>query len=203
VGNPESAERPAPEAELSELIANGDRKRALSVLMDRYGADVRRSAVSRIGDDHAAEDVRQQVFLEAYRDLGQLSEAGSAKAWLLGITRHRSLDAAKKRTKWWRVFQQPQGDQDGDESDRGEIAALDPDPERMLETAMMVKILRYCLAKLGPAAREAVTLCYGQDLSHEEVATIVGDRAGTVQKRISRALLALRTCIYRRIGGTK
>lgn len=197
------AARPDPDAELAAAIESGDRKRALTLLMDRFGPDVRRSALSRVGDEHLADDVLQQVFAEAYRDLGQLSSPTLARRWLLGITRHRSLDAVKKRTKWWQRYRSMPADPEDDDPSRPELTLLGSDPEQVLEQAALVKILKRCMARLAPAAREAVELCYGQELSHEDVAVIVRGRPGAVQKRISRAIIALRTCVLRRIGGAK
>ncbi len=198
------ASRLEPEVELAEVIAGGDRKRALTLLMERFGIDVYRSALSRTGEEQLAEDVRQQVFLEAHRDLGQLASPASAKAWLLGITRNRSIDAVRKRARWWQVFKNTLPDADDEEPERRSLSAvltLDTDPTERLDRVRLAKILRRCKARLSPAAREAVDLCYGRELSHEEVAMIVGSHAGAVQKRISRAVLALRTCVTRRTSG--
>jgi len=172
--------------------------------MARCGGDVYRNALSRTGDEHLAEDVRQQVFLEAHRDLGQLSSPAAARAWLLGITRHRSLDAVKARTRWWRIFKNAPPEPFDDEGERwglDAVSASNADPSEMLDGARLVKVLKQCLERLTPAIRESVTLCYMQSLSHEKVAKVVGIQAGAVQKRISRAMVALRTCINRRISG--
>ena len=199
-----SVEVPDPERELAAAIERKDWDRALTILMEHFGGDVYRSALSRTGDEHLAEDIRQQVFLEAYRDLGQLSGPDAARAWLLGITRHRSLDAVKARTRWWQSFKnapREPADDEGEQLGVESVPSLRVDPAEMLDSARLVKVLKQCLERLTPAIRESVTLCYMQSLSHEKVAKVVGAQAGAVQKRISRAMLALRTCINRRISG--
>ena len=75
----------------------------------------------------------------------------------------------------------------------------DHEPERELDRSRLAKILASCLAKLAPAARDAVVLRYHQDLSYDEASAIAGDNAGTLQQRVARALPALRRCVDARL----
>src|SRR5882724_12388671 len=92
------------DAEIEAAAASGDRRRTLTLLMARYGEGVYRYAVAMTNDASLAEDVRQQVFAEAYRDLDRVSEPSALPMWLFGIARHRCLDATSARQRWTQRF---------------------------------------------------------------------------------------------------
>jgi len=184
------------DGEMRAALHANDARRALTLLMNRYGDEVYRFAYAMTHRDHLAEEVRQQVFVEVYRDLASFAGRSSLRAWLLGITRHRCLDATKSHKRWTNRFKnEPPADEESD----------DHEPERELDRSRLAKILAVCLARLAPAARDAVMLRYHQDLSYDEASAIVGDNAGTLQQRVARALPALRRCVDARlhVGGSR
>jgi RNA polymerase sigma-70 factor (ECF subfamily) len=187
----EAAEHAAhDERDIRAALGSGDVRRALTLMMNRYGDDVYRLAYAMTHSHHLAEEVRQQVFVEVYRDLASFSGRTSLRAWVFGIARHRCLDVSKKQRRWTVRFKnEPPPD---DELD-------DHEPDRELDRSRLAKILAACLAKLAPAARDAVVLRYHQDLSYDEASAIAGDNAGTLQQRVARALPALRRCVDARL----
>lgn len=175
---------------LAALRAN-DVKRGFKLMMDRYGNDVYRFAHVMTRSPHLAEEVRQQVFVEVYRDLASF-EGQSLRRWILGIARHRCLDATKKQRRWVNRFKNdPPPDEDAEDSEL----------ERKIDRGKLAKLLEICLGKLAPAARDAVVLRYHRDLSYDEASAIAGDNAGTMQQRVARALPALRRCLDARLQG--
>jgi RNA polymerase sigma-70 factor (ECF subfamily) len=182
-----TAEQPLhDESDLRAALGAGDVRRALTLMMNRYGDEVYRFAYAMMHSDHLAEEVRQQVFVEVYRDLASFSGRASLRAWVFGITRHRCLDITKKQRRWTNRFKnEPPPDEEPD----------DHEPERELDRSRLGKILGACLARLAPAARDAVVLRFHQGLSYDEAAVIAGDHAGTLQQRVARALPALRRCV--------
>jgi len=198
--SPDEAAAETPDAEddgdVRAALRASDLRRALTMLMNRYGDEVYRYAYTMTRSDHLAEEVRQQVFVEVYRDLGSFAGRASLRAWLFGITRHRCLDAARKHSRWTNRFKnEPPADEESDDSE----------PERALDRSRLARFLAICLAKLAPAARDAIVLRYHQDLSYDEAAVIAGDHAGTLQQRVARALPALRRCVDARLyaGGAR
>jgi RNA polymerase sigma-70 factor (ECF subfamily) len=187
----DAAERVVPDdADIRAVLRANDSRRALTMMMNRYGDEVYRFAYAMTHSVHVAEEVRQQVFVEVYRDLPSYAGRASLRAWVFGITRHRSLDIAKKHRRWTQRFKnEAPADEEPD----------DHEPERELDRSRIAKILAACLAKLAPAARDAVVLRYHQDLSYDEASAIAGDNAGTLQQRVARALPALRRCVDARL----
>jgi RNA polymerase sigma-70 factor, ECF subfamily len=184
------------DGDIREALRASDARQALTLMMNRHGDDVYRFAYAMTHSNHLADEVRQQVFVEAYRDLSSFVGHASVRSWLLGITRHRCLDIAKKHRRWTHRFKnEPPPDEEPDHQQ----------PERELDRSRLAKILAACLAKLAPAARDAVVLRYHQELSYDEASAIAGDNAGTLQQRVARALPALRRCVDARlnIGGRR
>lgn len=65
----------------------------ISELFDRHFDDVFAYVAFRLaGDVHVASDIAQEVFMAAWRDCGRLRTPDAARAWLLGIARHRVAD---------------------------------------------------------------------------------------------------------------
>jgi RNA polymerase sigma-70 factor (ECF subfamily) len=182
---------PKPQAPLEEdaidaALSRGDRERALTLLMTRYGDHVYRYAAAMTGDDQLAEEVRQQTFVEAYRDLPRFARRAPVRVWLFGIVRHRCLDATKASRRWsLRYKNEASADHEID----------DPEPGAQLDRLRMAGLLERCLSMLAPAVREAVLLRYQQELSYDQAAAITGDRPGTLQQRVARALPVLRKCV--------
>jgi RNA polymerase sigma-70 factor, ECF subfamily len=179
------------DSDIRAVLRANDVRGALTLMMNRYGDQVYRLAYAMTRSRHLAEEVRQQVFVEAYRDLSSFAGHASLRAWVLGIARHRCLDIAKKQRRWTNRFKnEPPPDEEPDHHE----------PERELDRSRLAKILAVCLARLAPAARDAVVLRYHQDLSYDEASAIAGDNAGTLQQRVARALPALRRCVDARLN---
>jgi RNA polymerase sigma-70 factor (ECF subfamily) len=186
------ASPPREDEDIEAALRAGDKRRALILMMDRYGDVVLRFAYSMSSQNRqSAEEVRQQVFVEAHRDMDRFAGRSSLLTWLIGIARHRCLDAAKARNRWNNRFK--------NELDDEPIADHDPGVE--LDKSRIASVLAGCLDKLAPAAREAVVLRYQQELSYEQAAAITREQAGTLQQRVARALPVLRKCVEARLGG--
>lgn len=174
------------DGEIEAARSAGDQRRALTLLMARYGHGIFRFAMAMTRDRNLAEEVRQQVFVEAYCGLGSLAASSSLQNWIFGIARHRCLDAVNARARWNQQYKNaPPEDPEPD----------DCEPDRELDRGRLVRVLAACLGKLAPAAREAIVLRYHQELSYDEAAAIAGEPSGTVRKRVTRALPVLRKCV--------
>lgn len=183
------------EDEVDAALSRGDRRRAFSLLMTRYGDQVLRYAVAVTGDVEQAEEVRQQVFVEVYRDLPTFASRAPVRGWLFAIVRHRCLDTTKGLRRWGLRYK-------NERTPESEID--DARPGDQIDVRRMAKMLEYCLTKLAPAAREAILLRYQQELSYDEAAVVTGERPGTLQQRVARALPKLRQCVeaQMRAGGS-
>lgn len=180
------------DSDVHDAMAIGDRRRALTLIMRRYGDAVFRYCCELIRDEAVAEDVHQQVFVEAYRDLPRFQQRSHLRTWLLGIARHRCLDAVKTGRRWQNRYK---NDTPADVTDDTPPPADDIDQRRMIDA------LQHCLGELAPSSRSAVLLRFRESLSYEEMASLSTEKAGTLQQRVARSMPVLRKCVERRIGG--
>lgn len=174
------------------LLGSGERERALQLLMQRHGDAMYRYCCTALESETLADDVVQQVFIEAHRDFAKYAGRSSMRAWLFGITRHRVLD--QKRTL---KREQPR-------SRQLKESAPDPQPlaSERIDDEQLRQALVGCLGELGEHVRSALVLRYQQGFSFEEMAEVCKEKAGTLQARVARALPLLRTCIEGRTGGS-
>jgi RNA polymerase sigma-70 factor, ECF subfamily len=184
--------RSDPDEDALALVDRGDVNAALHRLMERHGAAVYRYCRVALGDAALADDVQQQVFFEALRDLASFGRRSTVRTWLLGIARHRVLDAAKQRQRAWSrlddVVAEPADARDG--------------PGESLDDARLQDALLACLREIDPQVATAILLRYQQGLTFEEMAEICGEKAGTLQARVARGVRRLRARIESRTGGS-
>src|SRR5215831_4086165 len=161
---------------IAEALASGDRARAFTLLMECFGDDVYRYCRRMLGAADLADDVHQRVFVEAHRDLDRLREHDNPRAWLLCIAHHRCLDELKWHRRWRRRF-----------------VAMSQPPERPVAADPLARReLDECLARLRPNERTAVLLRHLEGLTYDEMAEVCGEKAPTLQARVSRAMTKLR-----------
>lgn len=157
---------------------------ALAALYDRYQALVFTIALRITGDRPVAEEVLQDVFLAVWRTAGGFQPAGSVAAWLVGIARHRAIDATRAATFRARGREQalaPALDLPSDEL-----------PEEQVDRRLLAQRVRAALAVLPAAQRQVLELAYYGGFSQIEIAARTGTPLGTVKTRMRLALFHLR-----------
>ena len=80
-----------------------ERRAAVVDLMRAHGDAVLGFCVRLLRDHELAEEVRQQTFLDAFRDFDRFQDRSSRRAWLFGIASHRCHDAIRsqqRRSRW-------------------------------------------------------------------------------------------------------
>ena len=127
-------------------------------------------ATSLIGNQDAALDVLQDVWIRVVRTIRSLKDTGSLKPWLYAITHGVAVDRIRRDYK----------------RDKAEQAQLDDalnieEPSFDEEDATAI---RDALGRLGVKQREVLVLHFLQDLSILEIANVVGSSEGTVKSRI-------------------
>jgi RNA polymerase sigma-70 factor (ECF subfamily) len=127
-------------------------------------------ATSLTGNQDAALDVLQDVWLKVVRSIRRLKDPGSLKPWLYAITHGVSVDRIRRDYR----------------RDKAEQAQLDDafnidEPSFDEEDATAI---RDALSRLGVKHREVLVLHFLQDLSILEIANVVGCSEGTVKSRI-------------------
>lgn len=180
-----------PDRDIVQLIDRGDLTAALTSLMQRHGTAVYRYCREELHDRTLADDVHQQVFIQAHRDLRRFGGRSTLLTWLFAIARHRVLDAAKSRRRAQAHIE---------EDDTADAVDPTPPPDERLDDARLQLTLIRCLRKLGEHVRGVLVLRYQQGLTFDDLAVIYGEKPGTLQARVARSLPVLRRCIEARTG---
>ncbi|MGB1015791.1 MAG: RNA polymerase sigma factor, partial [Nannocystaceae bacterium] len=128
-------------------LDHGRHRLALKLMMQAYGSIVLARCRQLLRPDHsAAEDVRQVVFVQAYRDLERYERRSSIRGWLLAIARNRCIDHARKRGRSLAV------DCGVDATEMLErLPTSAEQPEYALARATTAQHLEDCLHRLQPA----------------------------------------------------
>jgi RNA polymerase sigma-70 factor (ECF subfamily) len=162
---------------------------ALGVLYDRYAPILLALAERIVGRGSEAEDLVQEVFLEAWRKSASYDPTrASVKTWLLLRARSRCLDHKKSA----RVSRRAQG------SDTAWLEEL-ADPEGAPSLAPDRAKIREVLMGLPAEQRAVLLLGYFEGLSSSEMAEQLGIPIGTVKSRAAAALAALRASLTRSV----
>lgn len=174
--------------------ARGDRD-AFARLVDGTRSVVSSIALAIVRDPELSRDVAQDVFLAAWRDLGQLRDPQSFLPWLRQTTRHRAYHVLRtERRRAARVTL--------DDTDTLLSSAVDA--SQGAETAMLAdedaRVVRAVLDALPDDTREVVTLFYREGRSSAQVAQLLGISDAAVRKRLSRARDTLRASLLDRFG---
>ncbi len=141
------------------------------------------------GDPHAAEDLAQQVLLDALQHEWELRDPRARQAWLFAIAHNACLMWARRRR---REMSRLLGPGDLEEATCGAWPDDDYDLEVELEQSELAQLLDRALALLPPATRTALVQRYVEGWSQAEIADRLGLSEGAVEARLHRGKLALR-----------
>ncbi len=179
---PVSTERYAQSSEalIVGLARTGDRF-AFEELVKRRQAWIRNLMRRCCGDPVLADDLAQQVFLHAWRDIRRLREPQKFGAWL----KHVAVNTWKQHLRKHDPLRH--ADQAGTEDHAG----ADARPH----TAGMAMDLDRALALLPPQARLCIVLSYHEGMSHAEIADTTGMPLGTVKSHIRRGTEKLQSLL--------
>jgi RNA polymerase sigma-70 factor (ECF subfamily) len=162
--------------ELLALIVRRD-SAALGALYDRYGRLVFTIALRITGDRETAEEVTQDTFQSVWQSAaGFQASSGSFAAWLMGIARHRAIDATRSRRFRAREREEDLSfDLPTDDTNS---------PEKQADARMLRETVYAALRELPTAQRQAIELAYYGGLTRSEIAERLGEPLGTVKTRL-------------------
>lgn len=135
-----------------------------------------------VRDEHVAQDIVQDAYLRAFRYFGSF-RGSDARPWLLGIVRNCCYNwfAQQKRT---REFETDLEDADAPALDGQHRPET---PETLLVQKMERAHVTAGIGRLPLPFREVLVLREMEDLSYEEIASVLDIPKGTVMSRLSRA----------------
>ena len=165
------------------------------VLMRRYNERLYRAARAILRDEHEAEDVMQQAYVNAYTHLRQFDARSKFSTWLTRIAVHEALARARRRGRYMTM-----DPEDTSAFDFLQTRDGTPDPERLAIARELGTVLESAIDRLPDGAREVFVLRQIEGMSTDEVADALGVSEAVVKTRLSRARGALRRDLYEYAG---
>jgi RNA polymerase sigma-70 factor (ECF subfamily) len=159
-------------------------------LVRRYRLQVRKVALLMLADGVTTENVVQQAFINAYERLDDFRRGEDFGSWVKAIARNLVRDELKKSSR-----------------ERGRmvlyrdylIAKLSTEDQGERREQVLVEALSHCRAKLPDVAARAIELRYERELDFDDIAAALGRSAEATRQIVTRARIALKACIQRRM----
>lgn len=183
----------ASDQELIARIREGD-SHAFRFLVERYSRSVFRLAYRMTAHEQDAEDVVQETFLRAYRQLRQYEERCAFGTWLYRISANYALDLIRSRQRWRdRHVQTSNGTAETQETDPLQnVASAAPPQDRVVFGHELWACFQRELAALTPQERQAFILRHFEDCSIGEIARALEVSETAAKNSIFRAVQKIR-----------
>jgi RNA polymerase sigma-70 factor, ECF subfamily len=190
--NPRLSNRmPQTDAATVALARDGDSE-AFRTLVERHSRAVYRLAHRMTGNPSDAEDVVQETFLKAYRQLSRFESRANFGTWLHRIAVNCSIDLIRSR---------PHRESGHDASDLDSISGADPDdtaqrtPERLMLSTEVQERISSAMASLSQRERAAFVLRHFEGHSIDDISRSLGLKANATKHSIFRAVRKMRAAL--------
>jgi RNA polymerase sigma-70 factor (ECF subfamily) len=157
------------------LACQRGEREAFDLLVERYQRDIYRLCYRYVNNHEDANDMAQEVFLKAYRAIGRFRGDSSFSTWLYRIAVNTCLN--------FRALRRP-------ETQELPEALPDHRPGAVadIESEEQASRVRRAVARLPEKQKATLILKIYHDLTHEEVAGVLGSTVGTVKANLFHAL---------------
>jgi RNA polymerase sigma-70 factor (ECF subfamily) len=177
------------EASMIASILAGDSEQ-YHELIRPYERSVYKMALSFMKNESDAEDVAQEAFLKAFRQLADFRGQAKFSTWLISITLNEARGRLRRRT----IVRMESLDESSEQGGHLSPALLRDwreVPSEALERHEIRQMLQDAIANLSPLYREVLVLRDVEEFSIEETATALAITSGTVKVRLHRARLMM------------
>jgi len=184
---------------LISLYLAGDEK-SLEILFNRYLKMIYSFIYRYVGDQEAAEDVAQEVFVKVWKNLKKfnprknrfanfkLRRQKNFKTWLFKIAKNASIDFLRKK----KIIPFSSFDNEDGNALTDTLADPAPLPDALLERQDLANLLTRALAKISFKYRAVLLLRYNNHFTFREIAESLGEPLNTIKSRHRRALIILK-----------
>ncbi|KIQ16842.1 RNA polymerase sigma factor [Rhodococcus sp. MEB064] len=164
------------DAALVDAAVIGDRV-AFEAIVAAHGPAMFRYARNMLRDEGLAEEVVQDAFVAAWKNLGNYRSDSALRTWLFSITAHKAIDATRRRV--------PRPAEEWLFDDAVSDASDDPEV-RATESGFLAE-LRRALASLPQVQRSCWLLREVEGMSHVEIGEVLSMSPSAVRGQVTRA----------------
>jgi RNA polymerase sigma factor (sigma-70 family) len=182
---------PDPDAALIARVVVNDDRHAFAELVRRHQSSVRACLRKLTAGNHAlADDLAQETFVLAWRNLKSFRQEAKFSTWLYRIATNCWLADARKRKE--ELLGDAHVEVADDAHEHGNAGDASPDHAR---GATLRLDLERAMRALSDGERAAIVQCYHNDLTHEEAAYVLGMPVGTVKTHVLRGKQKLKAAL--------
>jgi RNA polymerase sigma-70 factor, ECF subfamily len=164
--------QPDPDAALMLRAKRGDRA-AFTELVEKYKRPVMNFVFRSLRDEIEAEDLAQNVFLQAYKSRSRYRQTAKFSTWLFTIARNLCLNEIRRRSRHpAESIEETHAEHEDQPRQQYEDKSQIAPPDKLLHGELARKI-EEALAGLPENQRTAILLCRQDELSYEEIAEIL------------------------------
>jgi RNA polymerase sigma-70 factor (ECF subfamily) len=169
---------------------------AYRVLVDRHTRSVFRLAYRMTGNEQDSEDVVQETFMRAYKQLHRWEARSSFSTWLYRIAANYSLDLVRSRNRHGEVpMTESSATDEGAPEMIHALPSLSAGPERLLMSTEVQQTVTSTLNELSQQERTAFVLRHFEGQSIEEISAALGLSGNAAKHSIFRAVQKLRRAL--------
>jgi RNA polymerase sigma-70 factor (ECF subfamily) len=165
---------------------------AFRVLVERHSRALFRLAYRMTGNQQDAEDVVQDSFLRAYKQLARFDERASFGTWLYRIAVNCSLDLVRSRKRRNELMTPEDSEMDDPILS---LPSRDPAPDRIAMSGEVRDRVAEAMTELSPSERTAFVLRHFEGMRIEEVSRVLGCQPGAAKHSVFRAVQKLRRAL--------
>ena len=182
---------PQTDAATVALARDGDSD-AFRALVERHSRAVYRLAQRMTGSPQDAEDVVQETFLKAYRQLGRFESRANFSTWLHRIAVNCSIDLIRSRTS--REAGRDAATLEQCSTDEGIVAGR-ASPERLMLSTEVQERVNTAMSTLSRMERAAFVLRHFEGHSIDEISRSLGLKTNATKHSIFRAVKKMRVAL--------
>ena len=184
---------PEPDA-VAVARARGGDSEAFRLLVERHSRSVYKVAYRVTGNADDAEDVVQETFLKAYRQLDRFEERSSFGTWLHRIAWNCSVDLLRARPKREQAEEADTLEQLGS-THATVTGSVAPSPERLMASVQVSDRVKEAMSRLSPLERAAFVMRHYEGRSIDEISRALEIRENAAKHSIFRAVRKMRVAL--------
>ena len=160
---------------------------AFDLLFERHAGAIRRHLLHIVRDEHAAEDLLQEVFLRVWTHADQWNGQGAFKGWLFRIATNTALNHLRSlRRRPQQPLEVPDNidGEDNPDTPAWLVDNVSLGPDQALEASEQSSRLQQIIRDLPEDKREVFRLVHQMEMSLREAADELGIPEGTAKSRL-------------------
>jgi RNA polymerase sigma-70 factor (ECF subfamily) len=170
-----------------ERARHGDQE-AFRVLVDRHSRSLYRLAYRMTGTAQDAEDVVQETFIRAYRQLSRFEARANVSTWLYRIAFNCSMDSLRSRPR-------REAATEGHALERLAPATTGPTVDDLVYAGQIGERMQVALGGLSDKERAAFLMRHYHGCSIEDIGSTLGMRTSATKHSIFRAVKKMRVAM--------